>query len=261
MKTVRLAKNALKEAFPTMWLEWHLLRRPKSAEIELGYLKDLIPRNAVTVDVGANCGLYTRELARCSRQVHAFEPAKQMANLLRRTSAANVEVHEIAVSDRDGVATLSVPLSGNEAVHSLASIEQQHGERACATEQVRTARLDSLIKDEVAFVKVDVEGHELRVLHGATGVLERSQPVFLVEAEERHRESTTAAVFEFFHRRAYEGLFVLDGEVIPVAEFDPRAMQDPNSLLSNGGRKEGQCYINNFFFFPAHMNGRAALAA
>ena len=258
MKPVKLAKNALKEAIPAMWLEWHFLRRPRTAEIELGYLKSLIPRGAVTVDVGANCGLYTRELARCSKQVHAFEPAKQMADLLRRTSAPNVEIHEIAVSDRDGVATLSVPLDGGEAVHSLASIEQHNG-GSCATELVRTTRLDSVIHDDVAFVKIDVEGHELHVLNGATGVLARSRPVFLVEAEERHCASATASVFEFFDSWSYQGFFVLDGDIKPVSEFNPRTMQDIDSLRPDGGRKEGQSYINNFFFFPRHTDGMVAL--
>lgn len=259
MRAVRLAKNALKETFPSVWLEWHFMRRPRSAEVELGYLKNVIPSNAVTVDVGANRGLYTRELARYSKRVHAFEPTRQMADLLRRTSASNVEVHEIAVSDSDGVATLSVPLDGQEAVHSLASIEQRDDARDCTTEVVRTARLDNVVHDDVAFVKVDVEGHELRVLNGATGLIERSRPVFLVEAEERHHQATTGAVFEFFRGRDYQGFFVLDGDIKPVSEFDAHTMQDVNSLLPNGGRREGRCYINNFFFFPVQMDGRALL--
>ncbi|MDQ8729780.1 FkbM family methyltransferase [Bradyrhizobium sp. LHD-71] len=259
MRAVRSAKKALKEAFPSLWLEWHFMRRPKSAEVELGYLKNVIPSNAITVDVGANRGLYTRELARCSKHVHAFEPTKQMADLLRRTSASNVQIHEIAISDRDGVATLSVPLDGDQAVHSLASIEQRTDAETCAMETVRTARLDSAVKDDVAFVKVDVEGHELHVLKGATGVIERSRPVFLVEAEERHSSSATASVFEFFKAQSYRGFFILDGEVKPISEFDPRTMQDTDSLLPNGGRKEGQPYINNFFFFPDHMDGMTAL--
>jgi FkbM family methyltransferase len=244
-----------------MWLEWHFMRRPRTAEIELNYVRRLIPKDAVTLDVGANCGLYTRELARCSRQVHAFEPARQMADLLRRTAAPNVTVHEIAASDHEGIATLSVPVDGDQAVHSLASIEQRQAARPCATELVRTARLDELVKDDVAFVKIDVEGHELSVLHGATGVIERSRPIFLVEAEERHHETTTASLFEFFSQRSFEGLFVMDGEVLPVSEFDPRTMQDPAALLPNGGRREGQHYINNFFFFPDRVDGRSALLA
>jgi FkbM family methyltransferase len=260
MKAVRLAKNALKDTFPALWLEWHFLRRPRSAEVELGYLERIIPDDAVTVDIGANCGLYTRQLARCSAKVFAFEPARQMAGLLRRTVASNVEVHEIALSDSDGVATLSVPLGGGQPVHSLASIEQREDDGPHATEQVRTARLDSVVREQVAFVKIDVEGHELRVLNGATGLLERSRPIFLVEAEERHRASTTASVFEFFAVRAYEGFFVLGDAIKPVSEFDPRTMQDADALLDDGGRKEGRWYVNNFFFFPVGTDGRRALA-
>lgn len=261
MKTLGAAKRAFKQNFPAAWLRWHFLRRPKSAEIELAFLKKIIPKDAVTVDVGANYGLYTRELARRSRRVHAFEPAKAMVDMLRVTSASNVRIHHVAVSDREGVATLSVPVTGDQAVHSLASIEQGADEEAgsCLSEVVRTVRLDRAVQDDVAFIKIDVEGHELSVLKGAVGLLKRSRPVFLVEAEERHHQSTTAAVFQFFESFRYRGYFVHGDDVRPVSEFDARVMQDPSSLLSNGGRKDGRCYINNFFFFPAQVDARAIL--
>lgn len=38
MNTMRQAKNALKEAFPSLWLRWHFMHRPKSAEVELAFL-------------------------------------------------------------------------------------------------------------------------------------------------------------------------------------------------------------------------------
>lgn len=261
MNTVRGAKRALKRAFPAVWLKWHFLRRPRSAEIELGFLKRVVPKDTVTVDVGANYGLYTRELARRSRRVYAFEPSRTLVDMLRRTSASNVEIHDVALSDRDGVATLSVPLDGDEAVHSLASIEAVSvGEAgSCLNELVRTVRLDSIVRDDVAFIKIDVEGHELRVLNGATGVLQRNRPIFLVESEERHRISTTASVFEFFEAHGYRGYFLRLGQVVPVSEFDAATMQDVSALLANGGRKDGRCYINNFFFFPGHVDGRAIL--
>jgi hypothetical protein len=144
-------------------------------------------------------------------------------------------------------------------VHSLASIEQRHGEGPHATEEVRTVRLDSLVHEPVAFVKIDVEGHELRVLNGATGVLERSKPVFLVEAEERHRPGTTASVFEFFTSRGYDGFFILGDAVKPVSAFEPAALQDTDALVADGGRKEGRWYVNNFFFFPRDADGQRVL--
>src|SRR5438874_8863307 len=64
------AKVLLKEAFPSIWLRWHLMHHPKTAEQELHYLDRIVPEGAVTVDVGANCGLYTRKLAQLSKRVY-----------------------------------------------------------------------------------------------------------------------------------------------------------------------------------------------
>ncbi|MGH2322934.1 FkbM family methyltransferase, partial [Enterococcus faecalis] len=76
---------------------------------------------------------------------------------------------------------LLIPQGEQGAVHGLASLEPQVAlsAKSCAVQSVPTARLDEVIRDEVTFVKIDVEGHELNVLHGAVGLLERSQPVFL----------------------------------------------------------------------------------
>lgn len=261
MRAIARTKTALRDAFPALWLRWHLMHRPKSAEVELAFLDRIVAAGAVTVDVGANCGLYTRALARLSRRVHAFEPSAKMAALLRRTSAANVQVHGIALSDRVGEAELLIPQGENGAVHGLASLEPQLARAVpvCAVQPVPVARLDAVMQDDVAFVKIDVEGHELNVLAGATSVIERCRPVFLVEAEDRHRANATASVFEFFRRRGYEGFFLDDGDVLAVDQFDAALFQDPASLLPNGGRRKAAAYVNNFFFFPPGMDGRALL--
>ena len=60
MSAKQQVKELVKDAFPSIWLQWHFMKRPKSAERELSYLDKVIPDDAVTVDVGANCGLYTR---------------------------------------------------------------------------------------------------------------------------------------------------------------------------------------------------------
>jgi FkbM family methyltransferase len=225
------------------------------------YLRRIVPEGAVTVDVGANCGLYTRQLARLSRQVHAFEPSRQMADLLRRTSAANVSVHEVALSDHNGDAELFIPQDDNGLVYGLASLEPQPdlpGKHVIST-HVPTARLDTIVDQDVAFVKIDVEGHELNVLNGAVELVERCQPVFLVEAEDRHRADATRSVFEYFRDKAYRGFFLKEQDVISVDRFRAEHLQDANALLPDGGRKRGQSYVNNFFFFPQHLDGESIL--
>jgi FkbM family methyltransferase len=262
MSAIRSTKNLMKEAFPSLWLRWHLMHRPKSAEIELSFLRRIVPQGAVAIDVGANCGLYTRELAQVSRCVHAFEPSHAMANVLRQTSAGNVRVHEVALSDREGYAELFVPSGESGPVHGLASIEPQSDllSKPGLTTSVPTARLDDFVHDDVAFVKIDVEGHELSVLNGAAELIERSQPVFLVEAEDRHRTEATQSVFSFFQDRSYSGFFIEDGDVLPVDHFDAEIFQDAAALFPNGGRRPGRSYVNNFFFFPSSQDGYALLS-
>ena len=254
-------KELLKDTFPSIWLRWHFMHLPKSAEQELLYLDRIVPQGSVTIDVGANCGLYTRKLARLSRRVYAFEPAHKMADLLRRTSASNVSVHEIALSDQTGGADLFIPRGEYEMIYGLASLEPAVGasNREVVAVNVPTARLDAIVHQDVAFVKIDVEGHELNVLNGAVELLEHSQPVFLVEAEDRHRAQATRSIFEFFGTRSYRGFFLKDGSAFPIAQFHPEELQDANALLPDGGRKTGQSYVNNFFFFPQHLDGESML--
>jgi len=263
MQMTQVTKQAVKEAFPELWLRWHFSRRPKSAERELLYLHKIIPPGSITVDVGANCGLYTRELAKFSNRVHAFEPSHEMASLLRRTSAPNTVVHEIACSDRAGHTALFIPEGDNGPVYGLASLELGSEDRPSAaslhSRPVRTARLDSMVEDEIAFVKIDVEGHELSTLYGASGLIERCQPIFLVEAEDRHRHDATRSVFDFFKERSYRGFYLDDDRVHPVEDFDSVRLQNPAALQSDGGRKAGRSYVNNFLFFPSRMNGQAVL--
>ncbi|MGQ0684171.1 FkbM family methyltransferase [Bradyrhizobium sp.] len=262
MNAKQQVKTLVKDAFPSLWLQWHFMKRPKSAERELCYLDSIIPGDAVTVDVGANCGLYTRRLARLSRQVHAFEPSSAMARLLRRTSARNVSVHEIALSDHDGDAELFIPQGDDGPVYGLASLEVRDDVPAgSVSAHVPMARLDAVIHQDVAFVKIDVEGHELNVLNGAVELVERCQPVFLVEAEDRHRAEATRSVFEFFRRRSYRGFFLRGDDVVGVEAFDSGRLQDAGALCPDGGRKAGRVYVNNFFFFPRHLDGESMLSS
>jgi FkbM family methyltransferase len=255
-------KQAATNMFPSLWVRWRLMHRPISAEIELTLLKNIVGKTDITIDVGANLGLYTRTLARLSATVHAFEPSSGVAKILRRTSHRNVVVHEVALSDSDGYAELRIPRDGAHLTHSLASLEPDAvGGQNVITSRVPRARLDSVIRTDVTFVKVDVEGHELNVLEGARGVIDRCRPAFLVESEERHRKGAPAALFSFFRDIGYDGFFLRGRDVFGIDAFRSRADQDVSVLQSNGGRAGGRHYINNFFFFASERHGRELLVA
>src|SRR6185503_3678023 len=86
----------------------------------------------------------------------------------------------------------------------------------------RTVALDEFLKDRrlppVSFVKIDVEGHELRVLRGARATLQLHRPALLIEtgfetAAERE------AIASFLRELSYEPIGIVHDRYIAPAEW------------------------------------------
>jgi hypothetical protein len=113
--------------------------------------------------------------------------------------------------------------------------------------EVVAQRLDGLPVGPVGLVKIDVEGHETAVLRGAAGIIERDRPVFIIEAEERHRAGAVRDVEEELSRQDYNGWYLRGGRLHSMSEFD--AGRDQPRTGVNGARKvAGDRYVNNFIF-------------
>jgi FkbM family methyltransferase len=162
----------------------------------------------LSVDVGANFGAYTYWLARWSQRCYAFEPHPVCADFLRRAFGRNVQVEEVALSSAAGAATLQVPRWRGRLVEAGAYLAEPGRTAplgvATSPTGVVTQRLDDFALGDVAFIKIDTEGHELAVLEGSVATLERSRPRILVECEERHRASAALTVHELLTGLGYE---------------------------------------------------------
>lgn len=156
----------------------------------LRFLRTIVRRGDTVVDAGANFGAYTLALARAvgpSGRVLAFEPLPPIHAHLRANTASlpQVDCRNVALSD---VAQASVDMwipriPGGIAEPSLASMEAPASGTAERT-TVRVMRLDDLLPElaDVTFLKLDVEGHELRCLDGARETLRRFRPLVQFEA-------------------------------------------------------------------------------
>ena len=232
-------KDPIATALPRQWVRWVIWRSPREAE--WSHLERIVPRGMASVDVGANIGIYTAELAKLTPMVHAFEPSPRLARLLRKSALPNVCVHQQAVSDKPGTATLRTPIHKDKFfASSLATIEDKVFD-AFTEETVSLAVLDNVISEPVGFIKIDVEGHELKVLNGALRIIETCRPIFLVECEERHGAGNVRGLFAFFAKMQYFGYCLKNGHLTSIDEFCQSREQiwgisDP--------------YIYNFFFFP-----------
>ncbi len=156
-------------------------------------LASLTGRSAI--DVGANEGGYTADfLSRGPRRVVAVEPGPRMATALRAKFAddARVVVRAEGLSDAPGVLhgvkhhncwTLARP--GQFANRLQAVSPGAEAFEGTGTFDVTLTTLDALVDelrlDDLAFVKIDVDGYEPQVIRGARETLTRIRPSGLLE--------------------------------------------------------------------------------
>jgi FkbM family methyltransferase len=164
------------------------------------------------VDVGANFGFYSLLAAKVNpaARVVAIEPNPQTAAILAETiarNAAQIELHELALSDRAGVAELS--LAGG-----LSSLDQARWPPATPTARVETRRFDDVVAGPVDVVKIDAEGAEGAILEGMQRTLERDRPSVFCEVSAESRRAVLTAVERVGYRaRVLPGRAELEPEV------------------------------------------------
>jgi FkbM family methyltransferase len=224
------------------WLKYQQYLHTRAGEREIRYIGNLIPQDRLAIDVGVHLGFYSRHFSRFVKQVLSFEANPSSAKDAARMLPANVRVENVALSDADATVQLRVPVAGaggaEAALGTLAPSNNLFG-ASFRSVPVVARRLDGMALPAVGLIKIDVEGHEEAVLHGARGILERDLPNLMIEIEERHNAGSIRRVFEHLAQFGYSP-FVLDGNRLSPINADT-AVQSQQS-------RSGDQYLNNFFF-------------
>lgn len=231
----------------------------RSFESELRRLDDYFPRDAAkrgtVIDIGAWWGPWTYWLSRKAEHVVTIEPVPHLAAFLRKVVGDNVELIETALSDHSGTTELFVPTGGSGS-EGRSTIEPAVASGDRTKVDVKLTPLDDIVLHDVAFVKIDVEGHELPVLRGAASTIEQHRPVILIEIEQRG-DVRVHDVFDHFTALRYDGWFHYKRAWHPIAKFDlddhqlrAQATVERRGYLANSVLGTGD-YVNNFVFVPA----------
>ncbi|MDC0766047.1 FkbM family methyltransferase [Streptomyces sp. HD] len=221
-------------------------------EPELARLAELCPAGCGTaVDVGGWYGPWTRRLSRRARRVVTVEPVPHLARLLAATAPPNVRVVQAAAAERPGAARLWLPPhdAGDRGVSSLVrrNIHATALPVSCVT-------LDELGLKNVGFVKVDVDGSELAVLRGATGILARDRPALFIELESRIQP--IGPVVTYLSLLGYDGWVLPGRDWVPLTSFPLEAHQAEachvvaQGLLRRVLPFRGPRYVNSVLFLP-----------
>lgn len=154
-------------------------------EREYGMLPEFVADGDWVLDIGANIGHYTARLSELvgpRGRVLAFEPVPETFALLAanvaRLAHRNVTLLNVAASDTSRVQGMEIPTfaTGLDNLY-MAKLTGRDGALGVLCVAVDQLALDHPIR----LAKIDAEGHEVSVLKGMRGILERDRPVLIVE--------------------------------------------------------------------------------
>lgn len=150
--------------------------------------------NLVALDIGANIGVHSVILSEevgSNGKVYAFEAQRIIFNMLAGNIALNslnnVWCHHNAVSDAAGL--IDIPIFDYGRSMSFGSVEfegeqkENIGQKPLSgtPEKVPALAIDSMNFEQLNFIKIDVEGMEIKVLKGCERSIAIHRPLILIE--------------------------------------------------------------------------------
>ena len=181
-----------------MLIKWRAWQAARFGEPEIHLLRYLVDPKRGAIDVGAAEGVYAFFLQRLAQRCIAFEPNPSVHSGLKR-ALPELEIYQAAVSAVEGDTILRVPVVNGVPYAGWGTIEPKNQLTALPTHvvqeiKVRTVRPDRMALGDIGFVKIDVEGHELDVLAGLSGLLATCRPNLLIEIGDAERGRSLAEV-------------------------------------------------------------------
>lgn len=221
---IPLFLRKLAEALPYRYSQWiqqaYYIRQFRSLtldhETDLSALSKLIRRSEHAVDIGANLGLYAKFLSEAvgaEGRLIACEPIPRnfdiLKNNLRRTHLDQALPILTAVSDFSGEVSFQIPRrESGDLAYARSHVVTESEVDAVESIRAPATTLDALVEDHnlsPVFIKCDVEGHELRVIRGASETIRRYHPAWMIEVDGNPWKPDTSAaqLLAIMHREGY----------------------------------------------------------
>jgi FkbM family methyltransferase len=188
-------------------------------------LREILGSKSVFYDIGAHEGLYSISIKKHlpGLIVHAFEPqADALLKNLALNNMLDVQVHSVAVGDRDG--SVSMTINKRSSNH----VDADHG-------SIPMIAIDGLDISPPSVMKLDIEGFELHALRGAREILVKHKPIIITEINHcfLRYNATLLPFYEFMNSVGYS-MFALRGSTLTQLDRAAKLPQDlPHSDDAN----------------------------
>lgn len=182
-------------------------------EHEVSLFAKILRSNSNVVEIGSHVGLHTVPLSKLADKgkVLCFEPQRLLYQILCANCAinnrVNVFAHHLALGNSSGVIEIACTDYSTPWNYGSFSIDRGFNTEGVFRgaewrESVGIAKLDQVhlttTLDSVALLKIDVEGLEIDVLNGASGLISKHKPILFVENnKEQNGDELIAKIREF----------------------------------------------------------------
>lgn len=165
-----------------------------------------IDPNSTAIDVGANIGNHSVFFSEIFSKVLAYEPNPRVYSILAFNSAGmNIVPLNYGLSDENSTLAFSIDpvnLGGSKVLDGGAFA----GASDLDTIEIEVRRLDEdpqVAGESISLIKIDVEGHELRVLEGAADIIRTERPIVIFEQSPDAIEHGTSDTINFLRGKSY----------------------------------------------------------
>jgi FkbM family methyltransferase len=183
-------------------------------------------------DVGANIGDFSLELSKCfpNAEIHSFEPVKTTFDILAKNSNGRfVKLHNIGFSDKKGKGELFNTLYKTN--NTIASIYKDvfpdvfKNDDELGSIEFEMDTIDDFCHssniESIDFLKIDVEGHELSVLKGASNLLSGYQIKIIQFEFNSHNVHSRVFLRDFYLvLKDFEFYRIVPGGMIALGEYN-----------------------------------------
>ena len=173
-------------------------------EEEFLFFNDMLPDNAIVMDIGANIGIMTVPIALKVRnaQVYAFEPVPTNVKALKRIvnyfKLKNVKIFETALGEQAGELKMVMPVTNNVKMQGLSHVLEDNSNDPLSQGEVFSVpvqKLDDIAElkaaDKITAIKIDVENFEYYVLKGGEALLRKHKPIIYCELWDNEKRYLT----------------------------------------------------------------------
>tara|TARA_R100000458_G_C8272273_1_gene247071 strand:- start:1172 stop:2026 length:855 start_codon:yes stop_codon:yes gene_type:complete len=208
-------------------------------------IKETIKPGMVCVDLGANIGyttLFMLDEVGPDGKVYAIEPDPHNISLLLQNVQNNgfmsrCEIRRCAISDTDGKIDFWIASQPN-----LNSVKKT--KYSIRKEEVTCHTLTNYLKDRryPNFIKMDVEGHEVKIFEGALEYFTKNEgnTNFLVEVHPHFydEDNDFAAILKEFFKIGFKGKYAISTPIPQPALFK-EAGYEPVAVFNTDGFQRG----------------------